>query len=383
MLTEEVVKLENDKKDLQERVESLTLSFRHRESVHAMTEKRLQTETMKLVKEREALKSTLSEGATVSTQLEMLRMNLSNALQANEVLAKESREMAERNRQELQEKKFEIEKSDMKVRALQSENQRLKDEIDDIIREREEAAAALRKSIQVARGLTQRLNDEKEQREELERKLSQEQSKLQAILKAKEQVSNAMLDALHRERALQSSLSKSFSFRSGEETITPRDGTLGLGSNGGDPSPRPALLGGHSSPKATTVLQSPSRTPLSRIPLEESLFAVEGDQQSRVLSPPGSGHSSPSSAVHRSTIVLSDSSPAHRPMAPSATTLPRRDPQPSHDFFLTQLLSPSSAVPPLPIPHPFPQRPSPGHSVRPGGQQLPMMRGSLVDDLTR
>jgi hypothetical protein len=381
VLTEEVVKLENDKKALQERVESLTLSFRHRESVHAMTEKRLQTETMKLVKEREALQSTLSEGATVSTQLEMLRMNLSNALQANEVLAKESREMAERSRQELHEKKFENEKSEMKVKALQSENQRLKDEIDDIIREREEAAAALRKSIQLARGLTQRLNDEKEQREELERKLSQEQSKLQAILKAKEQVSNAMLDALHRERALQSSISKSFSFRSGEETSTPR----------GDPSPRPALLGGHSSPSATVGFQSPTQTPRARVPLEETLLAAESSRgrQSRVLSPSASASESSSSpaaaAVHRSTIVLSDNSPDQRPVAPSATTLPRREPQPSHDFFLTQLLSPStpapSTVPPLPIPQALPHRqPSQGQAAGQGGQQ---MRVSLVDDLTR
>jgi hypothetical protein len=55
VLTEEVIKLDHDRKELQERVDSLTLSFRHRESIHAMTEKRLQNETMRLVKEREVL----------------------------------------------------------------------------------------------------------------------------------------------------------------------------------------------------------------------------------------------------------------------------------------------------------------------------------------
>jgi chromosome segregation ATPase len=158
VLTEEVIKLDHDRKELQERVDSLTLSFRHRESIHAMTEKRLQNETMRLVKEREVLQSTLSEGATATTQIDMLRTNLSNALQGNEMLAKESREAMDRHRSEIHEKNFQLEKHEMIQKSLQTENHRLRAELEDLIREREEVSSALRKSIQLAKGLNQRLH---------------------------------------------------------------------------------------------------------------------------------------------------------------------------------------------------------------------------------
>jgi hypothetical protein len=388
VLTEEVVKLDNDRKSLQERVDSLTLSFRHRESIHAMTEKRLQTETMKLVKEREVLQSTLNEGASATTQIDMLRTNLSNALQGNEMLAKESREAAEKHRLEIHEKNFQLEKNELVLKSVQSECHRLRGELEDLIREREEISSALRKSIQLAKGLSQRVHDEKELREETERKLAQEQSKLHSILKAKEQVSNAMLDALHRERALQSSITKSsLSLRGGEEgsrshSSSPQHGQHGTAAAASSLSGRWSSTD-PSSPHHLAALESPSRTPVSRAPLEETRRPVQHYRHEDI----GSLSSEPSTPlVHRSTIVLSDT--PERSTASSTTTIPTAYPhrdsthtRASHDFFLTQLLSPSTPAPNIP-PLPIPQS-TPPQSAQASHSTQPAVRESLIDDLKR
>jgi hypothetical protein len=191
-----------------------------------------------------------------------------------------------------------------------------------------------------------------------------------------------MLDALHRERALQSSITKSsLSLRGAEEASrSPPSASL----------PGQHSLAGRwssadvSSPHRVSALESPSRTPVSRPPLEETrrqLPAPMPHSRNEETESLSSDASTP--LVHRSTIVLSDT--PDRSTASSTTTVPtypRRDPtlpRSSHDFFLTQLLSPSTPAPNVP-PLPIPQSVPPTQGSHPTQSNV---RESLIDDLKR
>lgn len=321
---------------------------------------------MKLLKEREVLHSTLNNDETLVKELEILRNNLNQSLKSNEQLAKEKRELLEKFQFDLNENQFLNEKNERKIQILLNENHKLKEEVDDIIREREEAANALRKSIQMTRNLTSKLNFEKERNQELEEKLRAEQHKLAMIIKAKEQVSNAMLDALHREKAIQSSITKSYPYEGGNGLIpSSYSGYV-------DRSPRYAggVGGGAILSPSTGNHESPSKTPSARSPLEEKYASIPLSRPPSLHeSPPGVVPNESNPPIHRSTIILPDS--VEQFATVNATSQPDRDssPRPSHDYFLNQLLSPSTpapSVPPLPIP-----------------PSNPRVRDTLIDDLKR
>ena len=224
-----IEELQDNNRHLSERLEALTLSLRHRESVLALTEKRLEVETQRLQEDRQSLAESVRQGEVHSSQIEMLRSNMSNALHANELLARESREMSDAHRAALEALNERCVRAEVHNRALEEQAREREERFSDMEKEREEMVAAFKKSIAAAKGLSSRLLQEQALNQNLKQQLHQTEISMQQVIKAKEQVSYAVLDALYKERSMHSQ-------------NKPEDNATGEESPNSTPMSRPPLV---------------------------------------------------------------------------------------------------------------------------------------------
>lgn len=208
VLSEAVLQHQEENQKLKERLDSLNLSVRQKESVHALTEQRFRSELRRLEEERRLLQSYLNDGEHSAEETQKLRASLSEALSSNETLVRESQNAANAHRHATAMLQQIVDRSESDLISLRKELRELRQEYEVVLSEREEAAGALRRAIEMAKGLSAKVTEEQVKREEAENKLALGQKRMQDILRAKEQVSYAVLDALHKERALQTSVSR-------------------------------------------------------------------------------------------------------------------------------------------------------------------------------
>jgi hypothetical protein len=211
VLSDAVLQLQEENQKMTDTLESLQLSVRQKDSVHALSEQRFRSEVRRLEEEKRHLQNYLNDGENSAEQLEVLRSTLSNALSSNEGLVRESRDASNAHRHAMDMLQQTADRAESNVVSLRQELKSLRQEYDVVLMEREEAAGALRRAIEMAKSLSAKVSDEQAKREEAESRLAEGQKRMQDILRAKEQVSYAVLDALHKERALQTSVSRTLS----------------------------------------------------------------------------------------------------------------------------------------------------------------------------
>lgn len=211
MLSEEVLQLQEEKKKMSDTIESLQLSIRQKDSVHALSEQRLLSEVRRLEEDNRHLKNFLHDGENSAQQLEVLRSTLSNALSSNEGLVRESRDTANAHRHAMDMLQQKADRAESNGISLRQDLKALRQEYDVVLMEREEATGALRRALEMAKSLSAKVNEEQDKREQAETRLEEGQRQMQEMLRAKEQMSYAVLDALHKERALNSTVNRKLS----------------------------------------------------------------------------------------------------------------------------------------------------------------------------
>ena len=363
-------KLQHENKLLNERVENYILTFRQKEKIINLNESSFKSEIQNLKNEKKMLEGNIKNNLNLIQQNEILENNIKNLLKINEVLKAENEILLEK----FHESELNVKKNEIYYQNLTIESNNLKSEIQNLSNANEEFKVGLNKSLHLLKDFKQQLKFEKEKNEELEKKLMSEQIRLNEILKAKEQISNVMLDALQREKSIQSSITKSYYLNSNDPNNMLTQSQSQYGNNSGLRYPGPSSSSTNTSPtsyQSSSHLpshlysqqqqqqpfyddDSPSKTPVARTPIEStSLHHDINNTNNKSIS------STPSSSIHRSTIVLPDS--IDRSMISTTTSYPtnnfRKDMENNrsavpHDIFLTQLLSPSTPAPNVPPPLP-------------------------------
>ena len=222
VLTNEVVQLHEVNQKLADRVESLQLSSRQKDTVQAVNEQRMRGEIRRLEEDRTVLQNYLRDGASSTEELEKLRLNLADALRKNDALVSEGRQTANAHRYAMEMQQQAVDRAETSLASTRKELAALRRDYDVVLTEREEAAGALRRAIEMAKGLSAKVAEEQMLREDAENRLAAGQKRMQDILRAKEQVSYAVLDALHKERALQTSVSRTLSEMRKREEVDDR-----------------------------------------------------------------------------------------------------------------------------------------------------------------
>lgn len=185
--------LQTENHQLASRIESHQQSLSYFENVHKINEQRLETEISELRLEVENLCIKSQECENLKLQLEEMRQSLHEAVNAKENTHHSLNEIKfSAERQEIMLKNT-LEDTTRRADDLQSELLASREFETAVIAERNEALEALQQTIQATRELSQKYQRERELRLATE-------AVMEDLRRAKESVSTAVLDALHRER---------------------------------------------------------------------------------------------------------------------------------------------------------------------------------------
>ena len=212
---EALQKAQLEVKSLRGRVEQLQTQLSQADSVRTLTEKRLAAEWSKLSGEMESLAEKSRRYDLLEAQLETTRLRLAEALAAKEEAQAAVRALADG------------EALQMHNSALSLEVNQANARVSDLIRDKEQSVAALQQTMEAARDLNARLQAEKARRVSLEERVAaaeeraaQAERVAEGVNKAREHVSTAVLDALHKERVKSAALEKTLNDRGGDSAST-------------------------------------------------------------------------------------------------------------------------------------------------------------------
>lgn len=186
---------------LNHRLESLQHSINHIDSVNTLSEQRLQSEWDTFNSEKTKFQEQVKKGDAAMIQEQLLRIEIQNMkLEKDELSAKYSQLTAALNNNKGEEKK--------QLVALQSQVSELEQFLGTsrisetrAVHERDEAMKALMQTVEATRELSGKYQKERNKRINLDEKVGILEKHITDLKKSKEQVSSAVLDALHKERS--------------------------------------------------------------------------------------------------------------------------------------------------------------------------------------
>lgn len=187
---------------LRKKYEGLQESFKHLESAHELTIQRFQAEKEKLTAELKMIHHSKQELEQLPEEIEEMRDQIQTLLvekQNIQVLLEESKQKMK----DLNDQNF-----DERIKVLSEEVDHHKQVAYQHLKERDEAVQALQQMMMATRELTERFSQEQEEKQRLERKIIQLENSMDGLRRAKEHISTAVLDALHKERLKVISLEK-------------------------------------------------------------------------------------------------------------------------------------------------------------------------------
>ena len=201
---EALQRAQQEAKSLRGRVEALQTSLSQADSVRTLTEKRLASEWAKLSSEMEAMADKSRRYDLIEGQLEATRHKLADAQAAKEEALATVRALGDG------------EALQMHNSALTLEVDQANARVEELLRDKAQSVAALQQTMDAARELSARLQAEKTRRASLEDRLAAAEERAakaeqvaEGVNKAREHVSTAVLDALHKERVKTAALERS------------------------------------------------------------------------------------------------------------------------------------------------------------------------------
>ncbi len=186
---------------LNHRLESLQQSINHIDSVNTLSEQRLQSEWDTFNLEKNKFQEQIKKGDAAMIQEQLLRIEIQNMkLEKDELLAKYSQLTAALNSNKGEEKQQLVA---LKLQVSELEQFLSTSRINETraVHERDEAMKALMQTVEATRELSGKYQKERNKRINLDEKVGILEKHISDLKKSKEQVSSAVLDALHKERS--------------------------------------------------------------------------------------------------------------------------------------------------------------------------------------
>jgi len=191
---------ENDA--LRARIETLQQSLSHLDSVNHLTEQRINSEWDMLAAEKAALAEKITMGEAAQQQSDLLRKRLTDTLEAKEKLQEKYQQLQDyHDKQQYDENKLlmTIQENENQISAARTKE--LKSQA-----ERDDALKALMQTVDATRELSEKYQKERSRRMAAEERALASEHLADGLRRAKEHVSTAVLDALHKERSKSASL---------------------------------------------------------------------------------------------------------------------------------------------------------------------------------
>jgi len=201
-LSEVLPQTQRENEALRVRIETLQHSLSHLDSVNQLTEQRINSEWDILAAEKEAIAEKLSMGEAAQQQSDLLRKRLTDTLEAKEKLQEKYQQLKEyQDRQQYDENKLLITIQDNENLLHAAKAKELKSQA-----ERDDALKALMQTVDATRELSEKYQKERSRRIAAEERALASEHLADGLRRAKEHVSTAVLDALHKERSKNAAL---------------------------------------------------------------------------------------------------------------------------------------------------------------------------------
>ena len=185
---------------LKGRIDELQQTITQVQSVNQLAEHRAASNIDKLTTERNALAELLGQAETLKPQVESLSQQLMQGEQSREELLQHLRIAEDTARRDINREKNRVDEMNLLLdenrRELWASTEREKTLSD----ERADAMRTLEKTIDAAKSLSTKLQQEKDKRIAAEERATHIERMVDNLQRSKEHVSSAVLDALHQEK---------------------------------------------------------------------------------------------------------------------------------------------------------------------------------------
>jgi chromosome segregation ATPase len=192
----------------QGRADILQQAIIHHENQTKLAQQRVDVEWSKLSIERSQHDEILKENEKLNAQLNELRQAFTSTLIAKEEISNQYASFKEEFMHRTDETSRHEQAMESQIQELSIDIDHLKHNEAILTKERDEALDALQQTMQVVKDLTNKYKESKALNETFESRAQEMERAMEGMKRAKEHISTAVLDALHKERSKSAALEK-------------------------------------------------------------------------------------------------------------------------------------------------------------------------------
>ena len=212
-----------------ERLEELKQSLTHLQNDSELNEQRSASTLNEAIGERKLLAVQLKDAEMLKPQLIMAKKNLTDIMQESNWKDQKMQAMEQSAMQDVAEARLIAEELHKELAVVQRNAEESQNRGNGLETERTHALRTLQSTLQAAKSLTAKLRDEKDLRIAAEERALKAERLADSLQRAKDHVSSAVLDALHREKSKSFRLEnviKEIGTDKGDDVINSRASTL-------------------------------------------------------------------------------------------------------------------------------------------------------------
>ena len=212
-----------------ERFEELKQSLTHLQNATELNEQRSASKLNETIGERKLLAVQLKDAEMLKPQLIMAKKNLADIIQESNWKDQKMQAMEKNAMQDVAEARLIAEELQKELAVVQRNAEESQNRGNGLEAERTHALRTLQSTLQAAKSLTAKLRDEKNLRIAAEERALKAERLADSLQRAKDHVSSAVLDALHREKSKSFRLEnviKEIGTSKGDDVINSRASTL-------------------------------------------------------------------------------------------------------------------------------------------------------------
>ena len=187
-------------------VEELKQSVAHVQNATDLSEQRSASNLTEAIAERKLLAVQLKNAEMLKPQLIMAQKNLTDVIQENNRKDQKMQAVEQNAMQDVKEARFFAEQLQTELAAVQRNAEESENRGNGLEAERTHALRTLQSTLEAAKSLTAKLRDEKDRRIAAEERALKAERLAESLQRAKDHVSSAVLDALHKEKSKSSRL---------------------------------------------------------------------------------------------------------------------------------------------------------------------------------
>ena len=183
------------------RLDELKQSMAHMQSAIDQNEQRSASSLNEGIGERKLLVAQLKDAETLKPQLIMAKKNLADIIQESNRKDQKLHAMEQNAMQDVAEARFIAEELQRELAVVQRNAEEAQNRSKGLEAERTHALRTLQSTLEAAKALTAKLRDEKDRRVAAEEHALKAERLADSLQRAKDHVSSAVLDALHKEKS--------------------------------------------------------------------------------------------------------------------------------------------------------------------------------------